>query len=102
MDGTGPHPATTAELDAMLRALDADLPRLQLGSSDVFALANAWAERHDAILACAPPALHDDVAARLERLGIRWGLVPGARVTREFPALKAHALPRLRRRVGER
>jgi hypothetical protein len=102
MDGTGPHPATTPELDAMLHALDADLPRLQLGSNGVFALANAWAERHDAILASAPPPLRDAVAARLERLGIRWGLVPGARVTREFPALKASALARLQRRVGER
>jgi hypothetical protein len=83
----------------MVRALEADRPRLHKGSDYVFALASAWAERHDAILACAPPAVHEAVAARLERLGIRWGLAPGARVTREFPALKAHAL---RRRVGER
>ena len=99
MDGSGAQTATPAELDAMLLALDADLPRLQLGS-DVFALANAWAERHDAILAQAPTALRDSIAARLERIGIRWGLVPGARVTREFPALKP--LPRLRRRINER
>lgn len=100
MDGTGPRTATAAELDARLQALDEELPRLQQGSGGVFALASAWAERHDAILALAPPGLRDSIAARLERLGIRWGLVPGTRITREFPALKP--LPRLRRRIGER
>ncbi|MCJ0826772.1 hypothetical protein MQC88_12550 [Luteimonas sp. 50] len=100
MDGTGPQPASPAELEAMLQALDADLPRLQQGSGGVFRLANAWAERHDAILAQAPPALRDSIAARLERIGIRWGLVPGARVTREFPALQP--LPLLRRRIAQR
>jgi hypothetical protein len=98
MDGTGPQPATADELDAMLHALDADMPRLQLGSDDVFTLASAWAERHDAILALAPLALRDTITAQLERIGIRWGLVPGSRVTHEFPALEA--LPR--RRVRER
>lgn len=66
MDGSGAQTATPAELDAMVLALDADLPRLQLQlGSDVFALANAWAERHDAILAQAPTALRDSIAARL-------------------------------------
>lgn len=100
MDGTGPQLASPAELEAMLQALDADLPRLQQGSGGVFGLANAWAERHDAILAQAPPALRGPIAARLERIGIRWGLVPGARVTREFPALQP--LPLLRRRIAQR
>jgi hypothetical protein len=92
MDGTGSTPVTTAtasELEAMVRALDQEMPQLQLRSDDVFALAQAWAERHDAILALAPPAFRAAIEARIDRIGIRWGLAPGARVTREFPALRA-------------
>jgi hypothetical protein len=101
MDGTGSTPVTTAtasELEAMVRALDQEMPQLQLRSDDVFALAQAWAERHDAILALAPPRFHDAIKQRLARIGIRWGLSPGARVTREFPALGAQ--PRVLRRAG--
>jgi hypothetical protein len=92
MDGTGPMPATTitaSTLEAMVHALEQEMPQLQLRSNGVFALAQAWAERHDAILALAPPQFRDALATRLERIGIRWGLAPGARVTREFPALRA-------------
>lgn len=76
-----------ATLDHLIHALEADLPQLQVRSSGVFALAHAWAERHDAILARTPPALLPTAQARLRRLGIRWGLASGSRVTREFPAL---------------
>lgn len=92
MDGNGPAPAsaaTASELEAMVGLLERDMPQLQLRSEDVFALAQAWAERHDAILALAPPQFHDAIARRLGRIGIRWGLAPGARITREFPALRA-------------
>lgn len=76
-----------AALDHLIHALEADLPQLQVRSGGVFALAHAWAERHDAILARTPPALLPTAKARLRRLGIRWGLASGSRVTREFPAL---------------
>lgn len=92
MDGTGPMPATAitaSTLEAMVHALEREMPQLQLRNGGVFALAQAWAERHDAILSLAPPAFHAAIEARLERIGIRWGLAPGARVTREFPALRA-------------
>jgi hypothetical protein len=92
MDGTGPMPATTitaSTLEAMVHALEQEMPQLQLRSNGVFALAQAWAERHDAILALAPPAFHAAIEARIDRIGIRWGLAPGARVPREFPALRA-------------
>jgi hypothetical protein len=29
------------------------------------------------------------VEARLRRIGIRWGMMPGARMTAQFPALPA-------------
>jgi hypothetical protein len=92
MDGNGPVPAnaaTASELEAMVGLLERDMPQLQLYSEDVFALAQGWAERHDAILALAPPQFRGAIARRLERIGIRWGLAPGARITREFPALRA-------------
>lgn len=86
-----------ATLDQLIHALEADLPQLQVRSGGVFALAHAWAERHDAILARTPPALLPTAKARLRRLGIRWGLASGSRVTREFPALPPLARWRPRR-----
>ena len=89
-DADGTDPATAldgAALDQLIHALEAELPQLQVRSGGVFALAHAWAERHDAILARTPPALLPTARARLRRLGIRWGLASGSRVTREFPAL---------------
>jgi hypothetical protein len=99
MDGIGPMPAkaaTASELETMVSMLEQEMPHLQMRSDGVFALARAWAERHDAILALAPPQFRDALATRLERIGIRWGLAPGARVTREFPALGPQP-PRRRR-----
>ena len=74
-------------LDAELAALESDMPALQARASDVFALATAWAERYDAILAATPAASLDSVEARLRRVGIRWGMMPGPRMTGQFPAL---------------
>lgn len=84
------------DLEADLAALEQALPQLQMRHlGDMFALASAWAERHDALLARAPAAQREVLQARLRRIGIRWGLMPGARVTVQFPAL-----PPLRRQAG--
>ena len=82
-------PTSTDEVEALVEQLERQMPDLQMRHANVFALANAWAERHDAILAAAPHADRGNVAARLARIGIRWGMVPGARVTTEFRALGA-------------
>ena len=86
----------TPELEADLEALEQALPQWQLRHlGDMFAFANAWAERHDALLARTAEVQRAEMQARLRRIGIRWGLVPGARVTMQFPAL-----PPLRRQAG--
>lgn len=83
------HPFTMdAQLEVELAALESDMPRLQARARNVFVLASAWAERHDAILAAAPPGSIEAVQARLRRIGIRWGMMPGVRMTAQFPALK--------------
>jgi hypothetical protein len=87
---TGPEPqagADTAEIDAMIDALDQQMPQLQMQHGNLFALAGAWAERYDAILASTPAESLAEVSARLARIGVRWGVMPGARVTQEFRAL---------------
>jgi hypothetical protein len=71
----------------MLGELERQMPDLQGRNPDVFALANAWAERHDAILAVTPVADRSAIESRLRRIGIRWGVTPGPRVTQEFNAL---------------
>ncbi|TLX22876.1 hypothetical protein [Thermomonas fusca] len=81
-------------LEAGLAALDAlelDMPALQARANGVFALATAWTERHDAILAATPAASLGVVEARLRRMGIRWGMAPGVRMTGQIPALPADA-----------
>jgi hypothetical protein len=95
---TGPQPASacTAELDAMIEALEQQMPQLQMQHGNLFALAAAWAERYDAILTRTPAELLAEVSARLARIGVRWGVMPGARVTQEF-----HALPPVLRRKIE-
>ncbi|HEY1138952.1 MAG TPA: hypothetical protein VGE88_01945 [Lysobacter sp.] len=82
---------------ARLRELEAEMPHLFLRHNSVFALASAWAERHDAILALAPPDARADVEARLARIGIRWGVMPGSRVTVEFRVSDIEELARARR-----
>ncbi|MGO4551208.1 hypothetical protein AB4059_08900 [Lysobacter sp. 2RAF19] len=74
-------------LEAELEALDREMPRIQSMSGNVFALASAWAERHAAILERTPPSMRAAMEARLHRIGIRWGVVHGARMTTQFPAL---------------
>jgi hypothetical protein len=76
-----------AELDGMIEALERQMPQLQMQHGNLFALAAAWAERYDAILARTPAELLAEVSARLARIGVRWGVMPGARVTQEFQAL---------------
>jgi hypothetical protein len=82
---------TAAELDRALRNLEAEMPDLQHLHRDLFTYANAWAIRHDAILAATPPPLRAEVEARLLRIGIRWGVAHGVRMTGQFPALKLPA-----------
>lgn len=76
-----------ARLEVELAALESEMPRLQAQASNVFVLASAWAERHDAIVAATPARSLDVVEARLRRIGIRWGMTQGARMTGQFPAL---------------
>ena len=79
-------------LDARVAELEQELPHLQARHVGTFAFANAWAERHDALLALAEPAQRPDLARRLLRIGIRWGVAPGARMTTQFAALPANAI----------
>jgi hypothetical protein len=76
-------------IDARIAELEQELPHLRARHPDMFVLACLWAERHDALLADTPAESRTDVQARLRRIGIRWGLVPGVRLTRQFPALPA-------------
>lgn len=79
----GPDPGLERAIDE----LEVEMPDLQLKHRDLFAYANAWAERHDAIMRLAPPHLEEDTRARLRRIAIRWGLADGVRMTVQFPAL---------------
>jgi len=88
-----------ADLEARLRELEREMPTLHLRNGSVFAMANAWAERHDALVAHAPPRLRPQLEARLARIGIRWGVMPGTRVTTEFRAIDVEALMRARLRT---
>ena len=81
------HHIVDAELEVQLAALESDMPGLQTRADNVFVLAGAWAERHDAIVAATPAESREVVDARLRRIGIRWGLMHGARMTTQFPAL---------------
>jgi len=83
--------AIPARIAARIAALEREMDHLQLRHPGAFAIANAWAERHDAILAMTPRELRADVESRLSRIGIRWGVMPGARVTQEFHAVGGHA-----------
>ena len=76
-----------ARLEGQLAALESDMPRLQLRAGNMFVLASKWAERYDAIIAAAPAGSLAAVEARLRRIGIRWGMMPGTRMTAQFPAL---------------
>ena len=92
------RPNVDARLEVALAALESDMPRLQLRAGNLFFLASKWAERHDAIIAATPAASLDAVQARLRRIGIRWGMVNGARMTAQFPALPPEDPSEKRRR----
>lgn len=85
-------------LEARLRVLEQEMPQLRTRHPDVFGFANAWAERYDAILAATPADARATVEARLSRIGIRWGVMPGTRVTTEFRAIDVEALMHARLR----
>lgn len=83
--------ALHARVEAMIAELEREMDHLQLRHPGTFAIANAWAERYDAIVALTPRELRAGVESRLSRIGIRWGVMPGARVTQEFHALGGYA-----------
>jgi len=85
-------------VEARLRELEEEMPHLYLRHGSVFALASAWAERYDAILALTPAEQRTEVEARLARIGIRWGVMPGSRITLEFSIEDVERLARARRR----
>ena len=85
-------------VEARLRELEEEMPHLYLRHGSVFALASAWAERYDAILALVPQEQRTEVEARLARIGIRWGVMPGSRITLEFSIEDVERLARARRR----
>lgn len=76
-----------ARLEDELASLESDMPRMQSRAGNVFVLASRWAERHDAIIAATPAEALAAVEARLRRIGIRWGMMHGPRMTAQFPAL---------------
>lgn len=79
---------TESEIDAAILALESQMAQLQALNPGLFAFANVWAEHYDAIMAATPADLRAAVEQRLHRIGIRWGLAPGARMTSQFPAMK--------------
>ena len=86
----------TLEADALhaaLETLERDLPGLHARHPGTFAFANLWAERYEAILAQTPEHLKPSIERRLERIGIRWGVMHGVRVTRQFPSMPVFLRP---------
>lgn len=81
------HSTVDARLEDELAALESDMPMMQSRAGNVFVLAGAWAERHDAIIAATPAESLEEVERRLRRIGIRWGMMHGPRMTAQFPAL---------------
>ena len=82
---------TLDAVDAAIAQLELDMHDLQNRHRDLFSFANAWAERYDAIIAATPRAQLDPVERRLNRIGVRWGVATGPRVTVQFPVLKVPA-----------
>lgn len=76
------------EIDAAIAELEAKMESLQARHKDVFELASSWAAHHDAIVAATPEQLRPQVEQRLRRIGIRWGVAHGRRMTGQFPAFK--------------
>ena len=87
MTGSLSAPSTDPVLEQAIAELEDEMADLQLRHRDLFAYANAWAERHDAVMRLAPTHLREGTEARLRRIAIRWGLADGVRMTTQFPAL---------------
>ena len=85
----------TKTLQELIAVLETDLPGLQARHPGTFAFASIWAQRYESILAQTPEPMRPAVEKQLLRIGIRWGVMPGARVTCQFPALTIS--PRLQR-----
>jgi len=82
-------PMTPDEVDAAIIALEERMEPLQVRHrADVFGFASAWAQHHDALIAAVPPSMRPEVEQRLHRIGIRWGVAHGTRMTGQFPAFK--------------
>jgi hypothetical protein len=98
--GTGTDARVDPEdgIDTMVRQLEAQMADLQVRHAGSFAFAAAWADRHDAILSATPTERIVEVRARLRRIGIRWGVVSGPRVTQEITAMPPLHKRRLKRR----
>ncbi len=79
---------TAEALDAAILALERKMPDLQHRCRDLFSYANAWAEAHDGIISRTPPQLRATTERRLHRIGVRWGVANGVRLTGQFPAYK--------------
>lgn len=90
------------EVEARIHELEQQMPHLYRHRVSVFELASAWAERYDQILAMVPSAQRPAAEARLARIGIRWGVMPGTRVTVEFSPSDVTALARARLRMRMR
>lgn len=82
---------TPAELDDAILRLELEMADLKHVHRDLFAYANAWAVRYDAILAATPDDLRETTVQRLHRIGIRWGVADGVRMTGQFPAIEQPA-----------
>ncbi len=82
---------TLQALDDAIRQLELEMADLKHMHRDLFAYANAWAERYDAILAATPGELREATVQRLHRIGIRWGVADGIRMTGQFPAIELPA-----------
>ncbi|HJW45446.1 MAG TPA: hypothetical protein VJ484_03050 [Lysobacter sp.] len=87
------------EVEARIGELEQQMAHLYQRHASVSELASAWAEHYDAIMAMVPPADHAAIEARLARIGIHWGVMPGARVTCEFRVSDVVALARARLRM---
>ena len=79
---------SASEIDADIVELESEMAHLRVRNPGLYEFANAWAQRYDAILAATPQDLRAATEQRLHRIGIRWGMVNGARMTGQFPAFE--------------
>lgn len=93
-----PEDHANPDVEARLIDLEQEMTTLSQRHTRTFELAHAWAERYDAIIALVPQEQRPSLEARLSRIGIRWGVMPGSRVTVEFRVSDVTALARTRRR----